>query len=413
MSLYYHKYVYLGGADLSFLNNYDCIFLHDCNEFSVELCQTALNLWNGRRLVLVGENWERLIPMLPDLTVEYWYEPVLTQERFDELAYVGKTLNVMFGIPHAESIDRYNEGIMYYDEIMSFTFLFSDYRQLGDKYPDKNFFVIDGYYSDIGLFVIYSKIQTVARYVKSKGFIPVINLKTDGSSFYQNDKDDEIWSKFYEQPEGYTMEDVSQSKNVYFLPKIYNGSVQSTIMDEIANNISLSWKNGIYNYKVQEYIKERLKKYLPYPNNTLGVLARRTDYITSHLSNHPIHATKDMICEKIDEMLANDNELKYIYLSTEDKEYCDFFSKRYKDKISFTDQERYNTNENETLAQLHRKEKVKRDGFDLGAEYIASIYLLAQCRSLLASGGCGGVDEAIRQNGGMYKDTFIFDLGVN
>lgn len=183
-STYNYRYVYSGGADLSFINQYDCIFLYDCNEFSVELCQSALKLWSGKRLVLVGENWEGLIPKLPELQVECWYEPILTDERFNELSYGMKSLRVIFGMPHAEPMDRYNEGIMYYDEIMSFIFMFADYRQLGKLNPDKNFLVIDGYYDDLGLFVIQSKVETVARYAKSKGFIPVINLKMAGTSFY-------------------------------------------------------------------------------------------------------------------------------------------------------------------------------------------------------------------------------------
>lgn len=82
---YVHSYCYNGGADMWFLDQYDCIFLHDCNEFSVELCQSALRLWKGKRLVLVGSEWQRLIPMLPDIACECWYEEVLTQERLDEL----------------------------------------------------------------------------------------------------------------------------------------------------------------------------------------------------------------------------------------------------------------------------------------------------------------------------------------
>lgn len=52
---------------------------------------------------------------------------------------------------------------------------------------------------------------------------------------------------------------------------------------------------------------------------------------------------------------------------------------------------------------MHKEEQDKRDGFLLGAEYIASISLLSRCRKLLASGGCGGVSEAIREMMGDMK----------
>lgn len=190
-----------------------------------------------------------------------------------------------------------------------------------------------------------------------------------GNSFYQNNSDYDIWSKFYEQPEGYTLDEVYKSKNVYFVTPFYNGSVQSTLMERMAGN--------------------------------------------TQLHNHPIHASKEMLSEKIGEMLNGDKMLEYIYIATEDAGYCEYFKGIYKDKVSFTDQERFQTKENELLADYHRNEKIKRDGFFLGAEYIASIYLLAHCKSLLASGGCGGLDEARKENGGKYKDVYVFNLGVN
>jgi hypothetical protein len=42
-----------------------------------------------------------------------------------------------------------------------------------------------------------------------------------------------------------------------------------------------------------------------------------------------------------------------------------------------------------------------------------SIDLLSRCNSLLASGGCAGVGEAIKENGNKYKSIFVFDLGKN
>ena len=69
------------------------------------------------------------------------------------------SLRVIFGMPHAEPMDRYNEGIMYYDEIMSFIFMFADYRQLGELNPDKNFLVIDGYYDNLGLLLYSLKLK--------------------------------------------------------------------------------------------------------------------------------------------------------------------------------------------------------------------------------------------------------------
>jgi hypothetical protein len=411
---YIHSYKYSGGADCWFINQYDCMFLKDCNEMSVELVRSVLPLWTGNRLVLVGDTWEKLIPMLPDLPgIECFYEESLYEERLIELTDGRKPLYVSVGIPHAEPITRYQQGLMNYDEIMSFLFMFSDYRNLGEDNPDKHFFVVDAYYGNLGLFALFGKAVCVARYVKCLGYTPVIRIQRAGDGIYSDYKDDDVWSKFYNQPEGYTMEDVMRSKHVYFAPGFYNGSVQEYIMNCVSSETVLSWPDGVYNDRVKAYIAEREKKFLPYPEKTLGVLARGTDYVNTKLNNHTIHASKEKICEKIDELLAEREELEYIYLATEDAGYCEYFKKRYGERIYFTDQKRFVTKQGELLAEHHREDKNRSDGFTMGVEYILSIHLLSKCNSLLASGWCAGVGEAIKENDNQYKSTFVFEYGKN
>jgi hypothetical protein len=411
---YIHSYACSGEIDLWFIDQYDCMFLMGCNEYSVELIRSALRLWKGGRLVMVGRDWENLIPMLPDLPgKECFYEEALDQDRLSELTDGKKPLYVNIGLPHEEAMDRYEQGIMTYDEVMSFLFLFSDQRNLGEENPDKKFFVVDGYYGKLGLFALFGKAVSVANYAKSRGFIPVIRILRSGHSFYSDFENDDIWSKFYNQPEGYTVEEVMHSKHVFFSPGFYNGSIQSNLMDHMSSQTTLSWPDGIYNSRVKAYLAEKEKMFLPYPDQTLGVLARGTDYVNTHLHNHTIHASKEMICEKIDEVLAERDDLSYIYLATEDAGYCAYFKERYGEKIYFTDQKRFTTKPGEMLAEHHRADAKKRDGFTMGVEYILSIYLLAKCNSLVASGGCAGVGVARKENGGRYRSVFIFDLGTN
>jgi hypothetical protein len=75
--------------------------------------------------------------------------------------------------------------------------------------------------------------------------------------------------------------------------------------------------------------------------------------------------------------------------------------------------ERFVVPEGKLIADMHRDNAHKREGFLLGAEYILSIHLLSKCNSLLASGGCAGLGEAKRMNGGNYKNIYVFDLGKN
>ena len=409
---YIHNYHYTGTLDMRFLDRYDCLFFYECNEFSVELIRTALPFWKGRRLVLVGENWEDMIPLLPDLeNVECFYEPLLAEDRYALLTEGARFLHVVNGLPHREPPDRYHRGIMLYAEVMSFTFLFAECQELGPKNPGKKFFLVDGGYGPLGLFALYQKAEAVARYAKSSGFIPVMYTRCMGESFYQNSPEEDVWGKFFQQPEPYTLEEVLQSKQVYVPPVFYNGDLQTYVMNEFSGAAKLTWPWGLYNQRMQSYFREREKKFLPHPSRTLGVLARGTDYAKTHLINHPIHASIEMLCDKIDQLWEEWGGFQSIYAATEDADYCAYLRRRYGDRVTYTDQERFSVQPGEMLANMHRERQKKRDGFLLGAEYALSVHLLAMCRCLLASGSCGGGDEALRENGGKYEHVYVFDLG--
>lgn len=45
-------------------------FMGGGNEFSVELCQSALRLWKDKRLVLVESDWQGLISEL-NMTIKF------------------------------------------------------------------------------------------------------------------------------------------------------------------------------------------------------------------------------------------------------------------------------------------------------------------------------------------------------
>ncbi len=412
---YIHRYSYAGGLDLEFLNNYDVLFLEDCNEYSAELCIVALKLWKGHKIVFVGDNWKYIVELLPELEgKECIWEDAIDEEGISRLSAGRSYLKVTSGSPHEEKMDRYYNNIMTYDEVMSFTFLFADKCELGPLNSDKAFFIVDARYGNLGLFGCYHKAVSIAKYVKKKGFIPVICIKNESGelSFYQDFRGDDIWDKFFCQPEKCSLSEVMNSKNVTFSPYFYNARILQTLMDKYSEGIKLSWPEGKYNLKVRSYVEEREKEFLPHPDRTLGVLARGTDYVNTHLDNHPIHADMETVGNKIEELLDK-WKLDYVFIATEDERYYQYYKKRFGEKAFFTDQERYTTRPGEMLAQMHRKNAEKREGFVLGAEYILAIELLAKCNSFMASGDCTGVGEARNINGGKYKNIFVFDLGRN
>ncbi len=404
-----------GLIDTEFIDRYEVLFLHDCNELSVELIRDALDKWSGKTLVLVGENWKYVIDELPDLNgIECIWQDEVLSDFYGSVTSGRKFLHVTKGLPCEEPMDRYENNIMSYDEVLGFTFLFATRKELGPNNPDKNFFIVDALYSNLGLFAIYDKAICLARYAKKKGFIPVMRIKNEVGSInlYQDGRGDEIWGKFFNQPEGFSLSDVLESKNVYFPPVIYNARIMQTLMDRFSGDIRLSWPDGVYNDKITEYLDIKEKEFLPYPDKTLGVIARGTDYVGTHLANHAIHASKEMLGDKIEELLDKWN-LEFIFIATEDASYYGYFKERFKDRVYMTDQERYTTMPNEMLAQMYRKRQEHNGGYRRGADYLLAVHLLSKCNSLLASGNCMAVGKTREMKKEEYKNVFVFDLGKN
>ena len=404
---YVHPYTGDGDYDLDFLNRFDCVVLDDCNEYSVVLLDAMKN-WKGKRIVLSGKNWKPFLPYIgiPDREV------VFTEEKPENGALDDcemKILEVEAFLPTSAHRDR----LLCYDEVMTLTCLFCCRQHPGEKNRGKKFFLINGAYSIEGIFGIWEKVNTAAQYVQHKGYIPVINITWSDDSIYSDEKGDDIWRKFFKQPSSYSVEEVLESESVTFSPNMNILGNLRSIMKEASKGETLLWENGIFNDEVENYIRAGREKFLPEPENTLGVLIRGTDYTKTHMPGHAIHADTGMVIEKIRETETERGEYKYIYLATEDEEIYDRMKEEFPERLLATDQERFKVKEGELLFEQHKKKKTRGNGFRLGAEYLCTLRLLSECESLIASGDCGGVKEALRENNNGYSHVFIFNLGNN
>lgn len=425
---YNHYYRYDGDFDLNFLDRYNCIALHGLNEYSVEIYRRVLPRWHGRSIYLIGSEWADFLDALPKLpnlqitmldyiegfpTAEFLSDNILTpivnkDTAAPELPGNPDALHIIPGLPPNEDISRYEKGIMYYDEVMTLIFMFSYVIRPGTKNSGKKFFVIDGSYQLEGIYGIWHKAFTAARYALAKGYIPAFKIISSTANIYSDREDDDIWNKFFLQPEGYTIDDVLKSSYLALSPNMNLMNTMRFIMDAISKGYELSWPHGIFNDQVKQYINERKTCFLPDPEHTLGVLIRGTDYINTWLPGHARHATADMVIRKIDE-ITGVWALERIYLATEDSDILSEMKEYYGDRLTCTDQERYVVEPGQLLMDLHQTKK-EGEGFRLGVEYICAVSLLAQCNSLIASGNCGAYDEALRENGGKYRHVYIFEL---
>ena len=171
-SYYAHMYNYDGDIDVSLLNQYDSIVLYGMNEYAVELFKHALPLWTGKRIVLCGEwmvlgNYLSSIPGKEIMIQNDWnpYIPGI-------LNGVGEhALHVKEGLPRNENYDRFdNESIILFEELMTYTFCFSNIHHLGEMFPNKKFFLLDGTFTIEGILGMVDKLLVMAKYAQSKGY---------------------------------------------------------------------------------------------------------------------------------------------------------------------------------------------------------------------------------------------------
>ncbi len=319
-SLYRHIYTYQGKIDTSILQLYNCICLHEVNEFSFEICLHCLDTWSGT-LILCGKDWTDFQNILPDFSghIQLLLDSQLSPEEFRYITEQSNTIHIHYFASNMPGYqERIQKGIFSYDEIMTLLFCFSQEHHLGAKNPDKKFYIVDGTFSFQGLFAMRDKLFAGASYVHSKGYIPLFHIVSSDYSIYSDYPGEDIWDKFFIQPEGYLLEDVCGSSSVTYSPNFNLTMPCMHFMNLFSQNINeAQYDNSLHNLlkpKIIQYIPELASAILPYPQKTLGVLIRGTDYIKTKPSGHAVQADVETVIKKIYELRKSWYPYPYIFV---------------------------------------------------------------------------------------------------
>jgi hypothetical protein len=413
-TFYNHTYKEEGPIDYRLVNLYDCICLNGLNEFTYEIFKACCKGWKGR-IILIGNGWDEYESFV---VKEDGIEVILVSDNMDnEISNYCNSRKVLqvkdflaVSTTRENTKKRFDSGIFSCDEIMNTMFGMAIKKNYGEINPNKSFYVIRTKFKLEGLFAIKYKCLQMADFAAAMGYIPIIDLSSSNDSFYSDDEGENIWDKFFVQPSGYQLEEVYRSKNVTLSPVTYILSMDLYIMQIISNANTIIDRRITFSNKMMEYIKDHTAGLLTNSSKTLGVLIRGTDYIVNKPTHESIQSDVHTVINKINEVNGKWNEYEAIYLATEDEDIWRVMKEEFGDRLISVDQVRYTVNHGEYLFQ--KKNERNNDGWLRGAEYICVIWLLAQCESLIASGNCGGVGEAISINDGKYKNVYIYDNGV-
>ncbi len=244
-------------------------------------------------------------------------------------------------------------------------------RTFGKLNEDKIFYVIKrtpgtGMFSNITFILNHLKI------CKKYDFVPIVDMKNFTTIYNESIKfrnNLNAWNYYFDDLNKYSLEEVYKSKNVlitdnkFFHFFSYNIEKDNELIELLNTKVKINkYMNKCY-LKVFEKLKDK---------KILAIHFRGTSYKRS--AGHPLPATKKQMYD-ITNKLLRENHIDNIFLVTEEKNYLDFFKKKYGEKLIYL-KSSYRSNKNDAFKKyprnLHR--------YKLGREAIIEAMLLSSCK---------------------------------
>ncbi len=241
-----------------------------------------------------------------------------------------------------------------------------------------------------------------------RGLIPVIDMQ-NYPSMYQK-KGENVWDIYYKQPRGICVDEVGDEYTVIDCNNILPEKRPNLSMDFLTNDYAVAyWREICKKYfSLSEFAKKYINNFESLylsdgkSKETLGVLCRGTDYVGVKPYSHPVQPSAEEMILKVQEVLQKIG-CKYIYLATEDQTIYEQFVTCFGERVIAPQVKRFADTGTQYLAD------VIKDTQTGALEYIASIYMLAKCNSLIAGRTSGSIAAYILSDG--YDYTYFWNIG--
>lgn len=217
------------------------------------------------------------------------------------------------------------------------------------------------------------------------------------------------WDLFFQQPCGYTLDDIRHSANVILSsinpPKDYPDHPILSHEDQIK-----FWQALAAKYiKLQPEIISAGQNYININfghKKVLGVLCRGTDYTASKPKGHPIQPELDTVIADV-KALMQEHGYVLIYLATEDIDIWNRFKTEFPGIVMSYQQNHYSTASGENINDVANKAMSPRER---NREYLISITILSKCNALIAGATSGSIGALLMSQS--YEYYKIYQLGL-
>ena len=235
------------------------------------------------------------------------------------------------------------------------------------------------------------------------GYTPVIDMQYVPNLYLEDDQVGKVnsYDYFYQQPAGMTAEEAYKSRDVVIVNRLdrpYHFTLRQRLAYKKATAVN-DWVYGenrekhfalykrLYNTyfpvsdEAKAFVDARWNELIAPGEKTLGLLCRGTDYFTKRPYKHQIQPTPEMIIEKVD-VLLKEQQVDKIFVATEDEDILAKLRVHFGEKVVFIDCPRLTAKPGQSVAEGFNEKRVDRKMN--GLYYFASIACLSRCDHLIA-----------------------------
>lgn len=279
---------------------------------------------------------------------------------------------------------------------------FPSYESWGDENKEKNFLVIHPS-GGMGLAAIMNAVLSACDAARSMGYIPVVDMRYHGSPYLKPEEFGivNIWEKFFEQPAGYTAEDISYSKNIWVADEM-NGLHGMMAFDKEFEQFIRP------KAEMEAFAQSWMECLIPKKGRILAVVYRGSDYRSKKAYAHHIQPDITEYMRVIEEKQQEwGSTYDKIFLATDSREAVVFFKEKFGDKLVYVSKERVSDSAEGYVQQEFAK---LGDLCESAKLYYAEMRIAASCDDLI-SGICSAYDTIKWMNGGRFGHVYTFYLG--
>ena len=302
-----------------------------------------------------------------------------------------------------------NENNIYFDNIFN-KLNFSDFNNI-------KFAIIKRTECPLcGLFSLHNVYLGCIYQYLAKGYIPIVDMKSYKNS-YNNYKllNNNIWELFFEQPFGYTLEEIEKKAKFKEKKECSSKGLRPNEINIYYSHVAINyWHDFAKKFMPikKDIVDEAdiiMKKLFFKSKNILGVKLRGTDYIAIKPRGHSKMPDLNTTINDVKKMDIKNN-YDWIFISSEDERIKERYINKFKDKIKHLNPNKV-INYNYKQPTIITYNKVVKGNLDYARNYLLNIIILSKCTDLVTVRCSGAAGVFILTEG--FRNTLIYNLGLN